>query len=53
MAAIRTPDSAVFGLYFNLALAPNAFVNRNITSASRLFFFFLRSANRARDRFAD
>jgi hypothetical protein len=32
MAAVRTSNSAVFGLYFNLALAPNAFVNREITS---------------------
>ena len=49
MAAVGTPDSAVLGLYFNFALAPNAFVNREITSHFQTCSFssFARRIERA------
>lgn len=49
MAAIRTPDSPVLGLYLNLALAANAFVNRKITWQLQICSFssFTRRIERA------
>jgi hypothetical protein len=32
MTAVRTPDTAVFRFYFNLALTTYTFINREITS---------------------